>query len=105
MNGSMHLASSRLVFWCYSSEGLLIDMTVTVLLFASYAEKLGTSSIPLELSHGATVGDVLTSLQRLPGATRLPPEPLVAVNERYARRDQILTSGDEVAIIPPVAGG
>jgi molybdopterin converting factor subunit 1 len=83
----------------------LIGMTVTVLLFASYAEKLGKSSIPLELGHGATVGDVLTSLQRLPGASRLPTEPLVAVNERYARRDHILASGDEVAIIPPVAGG
>ena len=80
-------------------------MTVTVLLFASYAEKLGASSIPLELAHGATVGDVLTSLQRLPNASRLPTEPLVAVNERYARRDHVLVAGDEVAIIPPVAGG
>ena len=80
-------------------------MTVTVLLFASYAEKLGASSIPLEVAHGATVGDVLTSLQQLPGASRLPTEPLVAVNERYARRDYVLASGDEVAIIPPVAGG
>jgi molybdopterin converting factor subunit 1 len=86
-------------------RGFLVEMTVTVLLFASYAEKLGKSSIPLELAHGATVGDVLTSLQRLPGASRLPTEPLVAVNERYARRDHVLASGDEVAIIPPVAGG
>ena len=80
-------------------------MTVTVLLFASYAEKLGASSIPLELAQGATVGDVLTSLHRMTGASRLPAEPLVAVNERYARRDHVLASGDEVAIIPPVAGG
>ena len=80
-------------------------MTVTVLLFASYAEKLGASSIPLELAQGATVGDVLTSLHRLPGASRLATEPLVAVNERYARRDHVLVPGDEVAIIPPVAGG
>ena len=106
MNGSMRLASSRLVFWCYSSEALFfLEMTVTVLLFASYAERLGASSIPIELAQGATVGDVLTSLQRLPGASRLPTEPLVAVNERYARRDHVLASGDEVAIIPPVAGG
>jgi molybdopterin converting factor small subunit len=41
----------------------------------------------------------------MPGADRLPPEPLVAVNERYARRDHVLVAGDEVAIIPPVAGG
>jgi molybdopterin converting factor subunit 1 len=107
MNGSMRLASSRLVFWSlfFGEHVLFPAMTVTVLLFASYAEKLGASSIPLELGQGATVGDVLTSLQRLPGASRLPTEPLVAVNERYARRDQVLAAGDEVAIIPPVAGG
>jgi molybdopterin converting factor subunit 1 len=95
-------ASGRLVF---RSLFFFVEMTVTVLLFASYAEKLGKSSIPLELAHGATVGDVLSSLQRLPGASRLPAEPLIAVNERYAKRDQVLSSGDEVAIIPPVAGG
>jgi len=110
MNGSTRRASSRfvlssLLFGSAFFFDFMLGMTVTVLLFASYAEKLGKSSIPLELAHGATVGDVLTSLQRLPGASRLPTEPLVAVNERYARRDQILATGDEVAIIPPVAGG
>jgi molybdopterin converting factor small subunit len=48
---------------------------------------------------------VLGHLRALPGADRLPPEPLVAVNERYAHRDRVLAHGDEVAIIPPVAGG
>jgi molybdopterin converting factor small subunit len=48
---------------------------------------------------------VLGRVRSLPGADVLPPEPLIAVNERYARRDQVLSSGDEVAIIPPVAGG
>jgi molybdopterin converting factor subunit 1 len=80
-------------------------MTVTVLLFASYADTLGRSSLALELAAGATVGDVLDHLHALPGADRLPKEPLIAVNERYAKRDQALAKGDEVAIIPPVAGG
>jgi molybdopterin converting factor small subunit len=30
---------------------------------------------------------------------------MVAVNQRYARDDQTVTAADEVAIIPPVAGG
>jgi molybdopterin converting factor subunit 1 len=80
-------------------------MTVTVLLFASYAESLGTSSLDLELSPGATVGDLLGRVHAMPGADRLPKEPLVAVNEFYARRDRVLAKGDQVAIIPPVAGG
>lgn len=80
-------------------------MTVTVLLFASYADAIGARSIDVELGGGATVADVVTQVRALPGAQRLPSEPLVAVNERYAKRDRVLVAGDEVAIIPPVAGG
>ena len=80
-------------------------MTVTVLLFASYADTLGTSELALDLADGATVSDALGHVRSLPGSERLPPQPLVAVNERYAQRNQILKAGDQVAIIPPVAGG
>ena len=80
-------------------------MTVTVFLFASYADALGASSMALDVARDATVADVLGHLRALPGADRLPPQPLVAVNERYAGRDRVLAHGDEVAIIPPVAGG
>jgi molybdopterin converting factor subunit 1 len=80
-------------------------MTVTVLLFASYAEALGVASLDVEMRSGSTVDDVLAHLRVLPGADRLPHAPLVAVNERYAPRDRPLTAGDEVAVIPPVAGG
>ena len=80
-------------------------MTVTVLLFASYADTLGANQLAFELADGATVADAVGRVRALPGADRLPSEPLVAVNERYARADQLLESGDEVAIIPPVAGG
>jgi molybdopterin converting factor subunit 1 len=80
-------------------------VTVTVLLFASYADTLGTSSMALDVAAGATVGDVLGQVCSLPGADRLPRKPLVAVNERYAKLERILEAGDEVAIIPPVAGG
>jgi molybdopterin converting factor subunit 1 len=83
----------------------IFDMNVTVLLFASYADRLGASSLAFDLPSGATVGDMLGRVQALPGAERLPRDPLIAVNERYARRDRVLVPGDEVAIIPPVAGG
>lgn len=81
------------------------DMTVTVLLFASYADALGRPSLELALPSGATVGDAVLGLTSLPGADRLPPGPLVAVNQRYASPDQVLQPGDEIAVIPPVAGG
>lgn len=80
-------------------------MTVRVLLFASYAEALGRDEVAVETVTGATVADVLSHLRTLPGADRLPPKPLVAVNARYAHTGDEVRSGDEVAVIPPVAGG
>ncbi len=80
-------------------------MSVTVLLFASYADALGASSLRLDLPVDATVADVLARLRARPGAERLPPSPLVAVNQRYATAASVVRAGDEVAVIPPVAGG
>ena len=80
-------------------------MTVTVLLFASYADALGGSIVQLPLRPGATVRDVVAALGKLEGADRLPPSPLVAVNQAYAPYDALVREGDEVAVIPPVAGG
>lgn len=79
--------------------------TVRVLLFASYAEALGTSSLDVEVGDSARVRDVLDSVRARAGAGRLPPSPLVAINEAYARLDDPVSERDEVAIIPPVAGG
>jgi sulfur-carrier protein len=81
------------------------DMSVTVLLFASYADAFGRDTLDLELPAGATVGDLVTHLARQHAGRALPPAPLVAVNAAYAQAEQVLASGDEVAIIPPVAGG
>ena len=80
-------------------------MTVTVLLFASYADALGHQAIDLPLDERATVADVVRGLSMLPGAAGLPPRPLVAVNQVYASYDREVRAGDEVAVIPPVAGG
>ena len=80
-------------------------MTVRVLLFAAYADALGRDALELSLPDGATAADALAAVRALPGATRLPARPLVAVNERWAGTNAPLAHGDEVAIVPPVAGG
>jgi molybdopterin converting factor small subunit len=80
-------------------------MTVTVLLFASYADALGRSAVELPLPEGATVRDVVADLGRLAGPGRLPAAPVVAINQSYASYDQVVRQGDELAVIPPVAGG
>jgi molybdopterin converting factor subunit 1 len=79
-------------------------MTVNVLLFASYAESVGASSISVELPDGARVQDALATIQRR-AMKALPRSPLVAVNQVYAKVTDVLRPGDELAIIPPVAGG
>ena len=78
-------------------------MELTVLLFASWADALGPS-VTVRLPVAATVRDVLNAvLARTAG--RSLPKPLVAVNHRYAKPESPVRAGDEVALIPPVAGG
>ena len=80
-------------------------MPITVRFFASYADSLGRTDTELNLAVGSNVKDLLASVGRLPGASALPANPLVAVNQVYAKLDTVLGAGDEVAVIPPVAGG
>lgn len=80
-------------------------MRVTSLFFASYRDWIGTDELVLELPEGATVRD-LTGLVRARAAVeRLPASLVVAVNREYATAETELHDGDEVAFIPPVAGG
>ena len=76
-----------------------------MLLFASYADAFGAPAIAVDLPSEATVGDVVDAVRTRAGSLPLPPRPLVAVNQAYARYDQSIRSTDEIALIPPVAGG
>ena len=80
-------------------------LTVRILLFATYADTLGFDSVELSFVHPATVGDALDRLRALPGGDRLPAKPLCALNLSHVRPDAPLSGGDELAILPPLAGG
>jgi len=80
-------------------------VTVRVLLFASYAELLGSDALELVLESPARVGDALTRLRAFPGGERLPSKPLCALNLTQVEPDTLLGSGDELAILPPLSGG
>ena len=81
-------------------------MQVRTLFFAAYKDALGTSSLDLDLPEGTTVVELVGRL-RSRGAPfdRLPPAPAVALNRTLVRGDARLAAGDEVAFLPPVAGG
>jgi len=48
-------------------------MTVTLLLFASYADALGVSSLDMELASESTVGELLSAIRARPGADAVAP--------------------------------
>lgn len=79
-------------------------MKVRVLLFASYADALGADSVVVDARDGATAAEVLALVQERITAP-VPPRPLVAINATYADAADVVREGDEVAVIPPVAGG
>lgn len=79
---------------------------IRTLFFASYKELLGTGELRLDLPEGATVSDLVSAVRSRGGAfTVLPAAPAVAVNMAYTEATSSLSDGDEVAFIPPVAGG
>lgn len=80
--------------------------TVRVRFFARYAELAGVSEGTLRVPLPATVSDVVRRARQLwPGVEALPAEPLAAVNLRHTRLDAAVTDGDEIALLPPLAGG
>jgi molybdopterin converting factor subunit 1 len=80
--------------------------TVTVRFFARYAELAGCESASVAVPAPATVGDVVRRVREtVPGAQAFPERPFAAVNLRHAKLDAPVADGDEVALLPPVAGG
>ena len=81
-------------------------MRITALYFAVLRERLGRSDEALELGVSACVRDAIDSLAALhPEVAALRGRFRVAVNEEFADDDRALIDGDELALIPPVAGG
>lgn len=81
-------------------------MRITVLLFASYRDLAGTDTLAVELPSASSARDLVMRLREGGGRwASLPAQPAVAVNREYAALGTALADGDEVALIPPVAGG
>lgn len=79
---------------------------ISVRFFARYAELAGMTWQELRLDTPTTVAGVIEHVRNAYPATRaMPPRPLVALNRRQARLDAVVQEGDEVALLPPFAGG
>ena len=79
---------------------------MTVRLFARLRDIAGAAELPRELPPGATIGDVWRQLAgEFPGLAAYERSISSALNADYARMDQAIGDGDEVAFLPPVSGG
>jgi molybdopterin converting factor subunit 1 len=80
-------------------------MRVEVQLFASLKENIG-DTIVLEVPEPVTVGRLLQRFaEEHPRFKTALPHLNVAVDLNYARADDPIAAGQEVAIFPPVSGG
>lgn len=81
-------------------------MRVTVKLFARLRDIAGASEFVRDLDGPATVTDLWRQLAtEFPAMASYERSISMAVNADYARRNQALSDGDEVAFLPPVSGG
>jgi molybdopterin converting factor subunit 1 len=79
---------------------------VTVRLFARLRDITGAPELARDLAPGATIGDLWRQLAgEFPELTAYERSISSAVNADYARMDQVIGDGDEVAFLPPVSGG
>ena len=81
-------------------------MRLTVKLFARLRDVAGTAELVREVEAGATVRSVWRGrASEFPEFASYERSISSAVNADYARMDQVLAEGDEVAFLPPVSGG
>ncbi len=81
-------------------------MHISILYFAVLRERLHTDGETLDLVTGATVAAARQAIaSKHPQIAALLPRVQVAVNRQMVGADHTLCDGDEMALIPPVAGG
>lgn len=79
---------------------------IEVLFFGSLAEALAARATKLPARDGLNVEQALDYLEIIhPPLAVFRTSCLVAVNEQWCERDQLLKAGDVLAIMPPVSGG
>jgi molybdopterin converting factor subunit 1 len=84
---------------------------IKVLAFAGAKDVIGESELELALDDvraagPPTAGQVMDAIcARYPGLTAHRRVIRIAVNGAYAEASTVVAAGDEVALIPPVAGG
>jgi molybdopterin synthase catalytic subunit len=81
-------------------------MTVHIRLFAAAKEFASRDRLVVELSDGATIGDLRRRIVAdIPELATIARHSLWAVGTEYVGDDVVLHANADVALIPPVSGG
>jgi molybdopterin converting factor subunit 1 len=84
-------------------------LRVKTLYFHTLRDLTGIEAETLELPAGSTIADLIlaagTRHPRLSASLGSGGWLMIARNHEFARRDEALADGDEVALMPPVSGG
>ncbi|WP_078628634.1 molybdopterin converting factor subunit 1 [Streptomyces sp. NRRL F-2664] len=83
-----------------------MSVEIELLYFGILREQLGVHRESVSMAAGATVGDLVQDVGvRHPRFAYAGGRLRIAVNEEFAKHEQVLRPGDTVAFIPPIAGG
>lgn len=76
---------------------------IEILLFAHLQEEVSESALHIDCENitVAELKEVLITKYNV----AISSEIMVAINEEYANEDDIIQTGDVIAMIPPVSGG
>lgn len=81
-------------------------MRIQILYFAYFRERLGLSEEPFEIEEGATAGQLVDELgKKHECIAAMKGRFRIARNQEFCNNDEVLSDSDEIALIPPVAGG
>ncbi len=81
-------------------------MILQVKLFAVAKQIVDSDTFEIESNEPITIGDIRDRLLAIhPRFSEVMPNCRFAVNAAYVNDDTVVSSADEIAIIPPVSGG
>ena len=78
---------------------------ITVLLFGPLREDMGVSQIDIFDTKVRSVSDLRNYMIKNYPNSSMVEKCMVAVDHKYASEETILSSRNEIALIPPVSGG
>ena len=83
-------------------------MKITLKFFANLKELAGRDMLELEIDEGSNVENLVQTIGiKFPELTPIIEKKalFISVNQEMAKKNDILSEGDEVGLLPPFSGG